>query len=59
MTTTAQQIASLEMQLETAKFRLMGGVDSTNTVVDLTPTLDETMFCLSVRYGRVLRRLAE
>ncbi len=59
MTATPEQIASLKMQLETAKFRLMGGPDSTNTAVDLTPTLEETMFYVEMNYGRLMRRLAE
>ena len=59
MSTDTQQIAQLKAQLEIAKFRLMGGPDSTNTAVDLTPTVEETMFHTQIHHGQLMRRLAE
>lgn len=53
-----ERIKNLEDRLETAKLRLCGGVDSTNQNVDLTPTVEETVYYSQRNYHGMLKRLA-
>lgn len=53
-----ERIKQLEDQLETARSRLCGGVDTTNQDVDLTPTVEETLHYAQRHYHGLLERLA-